>query len=87
MFALIYDPHDMSKPFKQVLSVHKTREAAQQALEKRMARSGKHLWERDARIVWLTENAKPGYGVTENAFSTRQPGESIPYGQTQAERD
>jgi hypothetical protein len=38
MFALIYDTHELDKPFKRVLSVHKTRETDEQALGKRMAR-------------------------------------------------
>jgi hypothetical protein len=78
MFALIYDTHDLKKPFKQVLSVHETRETAQRALEKRLASLGKQMWACDARIVWLTEDAKPGYGVTEQAFSDWQPGEGPP---------
>jgi hypothetical protein len=41
MFALIYDTHELDKPFKRVLSVHRTRETAERALEKRMARLGK----------------------------------------------
>jgi hypothetical protein len=40
MFALIYDTHELDKPFKRVLSVHRTRETAERALEKRMARLG-----------------------------------------------
>ena len=83
MFALIYDTHELDKPFKRVLSMHKSRETAERALKKRMARLGKKkVWECDTRIVWLKEKIKPGYGVTENAFSTWRPGEKIPYGET-----
>ncbi len=88
MFALVYDTHELNKPFKRVLSVHKTRETAERALEKRMARLGKKkVWECDTRIVWLKENVKPGYGVTENAFSTWRPGEKIPYGELHPDCD
>lgn len=88
MFALIYDTHELDKPFKRVLSVHKTRETAERALEKRMARLGKKkVWECDTRIVWLKERVKPGYGVTENAFSTWRPGEEIPYGELHPDCD
>lgn len=41
MFALIYDTHELDKPFKGVLSMHKSRETAERALKKRMARLGK----------------------------------------------
>jgi len=86
MFALIYDTRERNKPFKQVLSVHTTREAAQLALEKRMAHLGKRMWACNTRIVWLTENAEPGYGVTEKAFSSWQPGEAVPDGELHSDR-
>jgi hypothetical protein len=81
MFALIYDTHELDKPFKKVLSLHKSREAAERALEKRMTRLGKKVWECDTRIVWLKEKVNPGDGVTSQAFSTWRPGEKIPYGE------
>ena len=87
MFALIYDTHELDRPFKQVLSVHKSRKTAERALEKRMARLGKRVWDCDTRIVWLKENAKPGYGITEDAFSIWQPGETIPYGENHPDCD
>ena len=80
MFALIYDTHDLDKPFKMVLSVHKSRETAERALQKRMVRLGKKVTDCDTRVVWLKEKVKPGFGVTEKAFSTWRPGETIPYG-------
>jgi hypothetical protein len=87
MFALIYDTHELDKPFKRVLSVHKTRETDEQALGKRMARLEKTVEDCDARIVWLKEKVKPIYGVTEKAFSTGRPGESIPYGELHPDYD
>jgi len=87
MFALIYDTHELDKPFKRVLSVHKRRETAERALGKRMARLGKRVWECNTRIVWLKENVKPGFGVTQNVFSTWRPGEAIPYGETHSDCD
>ena len=35
MYALIYDEHDLVKPKKKVISVHKSRDTAETALEKR----------------------------------------------------
>ncbi|BBO76809.1 hypothetical protein DSCW_42260 [Desulfosarcina widdelii] len=87
MFALIYDTHELSKPFKRVLSVHKSRKTAERALEKRMSKLGKRVWDCDTRIVWLKEPARPGEDVTENAFSTWQPGETVPYGELHPDSD
>lgn len=87
MFALIYDTHELDKPFKQVISVHKSRKTAERALTARMKRLGKSVQECDTRIVWLRNNAKPGYGVSEKAFSTWRPGETIPYGEIHADCD
>jgi hypothetical protein len=87
MFALIYDTHDLDKPFKEVLSVHKSRETAERALRKRMAKLEKSVEDCNARIVWLKERAKPGYGITEKAFLTWGPGETIPYGELHPDCD
>ena len=87
MFALIYDIHELDKPFKRVLSVHKSRKTAEQALEKRMATLGKRVWDCDTRIVWLKELARPGEDVTDDSFSTWQPGETIPYGELHPDSD
>jgi hypothetical protein len=87
MFALIYDTHELDKPLKRVISVHKTRETAERALEKRRARLGKKVWECDTRIVWLKEKVRPGHGVTEKNFSTWRPGEEIPYGELYSDCD
>jgi hypothetical protein len=87
MFALIYDTHELDKPEKRVLSLHKSRKAAEKALEKRMIELGKRVWDCDTRIVWLKEKARRGDVVTVNGFSTWKPGEDIPYGETHADSD
>lgn len=87
MFALIYDTHELDKPFKKVLSVHKTRQTAERVLEIRMARLSKKVWECDTRIVWLKSNAQRGDTVTPKDFSTWRPGEKIPYGELHADCD
>ena len=87
MFALIYDTHELEKPYKMVLSVHKSRKNAERALEKRMVQLGKKVTDCDTRIVWLKEKVKPGFGVTEKAFSTWRPGEEIPYGEKHSDSD
>ena len=87
MYALIFDTHDLDKPVKRVISVHKSRKTAERALETRMAHLGKTVEECDTRIVWLKENARPGDGIPETAFSTWRPGETIPYGETHSDTD
>jgi hypothetical protein len=87
MYALIYDTHELDKPLKQVLSLHKSRQTAERALEKRMTRLGKRVWECDTRIVWLNKKARPGETITEKAFSTWRPGEPIPYGEHHSDMD
>jgi hypothetical protein len=87
MFALIYDTHELNRPFKMVLSLHKSRKTAERALKKRMVRLGKKVTDCNTRIVWLNEKVTPGFGVTEKAFSTWRPGEPIPYGETHSDGD
>jgi hypothetical protein len=70
-----------------VLSVHKTRETTEQAFGKRMARLEKTVEDCNARIVWLKEKVKPGYGITEKTFSTWRPGEFVPYGELHLDYD
>lgn len=82
MFALIYDTHELDEPFKNVLSLHKSRETAERALEKRMTRLGKKVWECDTRIVWLKEKVNPGDGVTSQAFQPGVREKKFPMGST-----
>ena len=87
MFALIFDTHELDKPLKKVLSVHKTRQTAERILKIRMARLGKKVWECDTRIVWLKAAAQRGDTVTAKDFSTWRPGEKIPYGELHPDGD
>ena len=87
MFALIYDTHEMDKPLKKVLSVHKTRQTAERVLALRMSRLGKKVWECDTRVVWLKSIAQRGDAVTPKDFSTWRPGEKIPYGEFHSDED
>ena len=87
MYALIFDTHELDQPFKQVLSLHRSRQTAERALEKRMSRLGKRVWECDTRIVWLKKKARPGEMIRENGFSTWRPGETIPYGEDPSDVD
>jgi hypothetical protein len=71
MYALIYDEHDLVKPKKKVISVHKSRDTAETALEKRKKKLGKKVWECNTRIVW----------------TTWRPGEPIPAGEMYSDTD
>jgi hypothetical protein len=87
MFALIYDTHELDKPKKRVISVHKSRETAEKALEKRKNRLGITVTECNTRIVWMKRIVKRDDFVNENDFVTWKPGENIPYGETHSDTD
>ena len=87
MFALIYDTHELDKPLKRVISVHKSRQTAESALEKRMTRLGKTVEECDTRIVWVKRKVQREDVVLDKDFSTWKPGEKIPYGETHSDTD
>jgi len=80
MYALIYDEFDQSKREKKVISVHRTREAADKALEKRQQKMDKRVWECNARIVWVYNQVRTGETVTPDSFDTWAPDEKIPLG-------
>ena len=80
MFALIYDEFDPAKRKKEVVSIHKTREAAEKALRKRQRQLGKRVWECHTRIVWVPKPVHKGDTITPNYFDTWAPDEKIPGG-------
>jgi len=80
MYALIYDEFDLLKREKKVISLHRSRETAEKALEKRQRKLGKKVWECNTRIVWLHKPANPGDSITPDFFDTWAPGEEIPRG-------
>ena len=80
MFALIYDEFDPAKREKEVISVHKTRETAESALQKRQQTLGKRVWECSTRIVWVYDRVHKGDIITPDIFDTWAPGETIPAG-------
>jgi hypothetical protein len=80
MYALIYDEFDLSKREKKVISVHKSRETAEKALEKRQRDLGKKVWECNTRIVWVHTQVNSGDIITPDLFDTWAPGEEIPPG-------
>ena len=87
MFALIFDTHELDKPQKRVISVHKSRETAENALEQRKNRLGKTVEECDTRIVWVKRKVQRGDVVIDQDFSTWKRGEKIPYGETHSDTD
>ena len=80
MYALIYDEFDLSEREKKVISVHKSRETAEKALEKRQRDLGKKVWECNTRIVWVHTQVNSGDTITPDLFDTWAPGEEIPRG-------
>jgi len=87
MYALIYDEHDLSKPKKKVLSIHKSRETAETALEKRKQKLGKTVEECNTRIVWVNRKISADDYLTSADYTTWQPGEKIPPGELYSDTD
>jgi hypothetical protein len=87
MFALIYDEYDLSKPRKKVISVHRRRDTAEKALDQRMKKLGKRVWECNTRIVWANVNVAAGDFIKAVDFETWRPGEKIPYGERYPDSD
>ena len=87
MYALIYDDSDLGRPKKRIISVHKARETAEVALEKRKEKLGKKIWECNTRIIWTERKIKAGDVIVSKEFSTWRPGEKIPYGDEHADCD
>lgn len=87
MYALIYDERDPSEPLKKVISVHRSRRTAEIALEKRMKRLGRRVWECNTRIVWTEGKVKSSDFLSPSAFTTWRPGEKIPWGEQHSDSD
>lgn len=87
MYALIYDEHNLARPKKEVISVHKSRRTAENALQKRMKRLNKSISECSTRIVWVESRVKTGDLIDQNACATWGPGEKIPWGETHSDTD
>jgi hypothetical protein len=88
MYALIFDEHNLRKPSKKVISVHRTRTSAETALgAHRKSTHGKRLWECNMRVVWTRAKVKAGDSVTPGQFETWRPGEPIPEGELRSDGD
>jgi sialic acid synthase SpsE len=87
MYALIYDEHDLLKPHKKVVSVHRTRQTAEKALEKRKRILGRTVEECHTRIVWVDRKIARGDVLKEPDFVTWRPGEEIPEGELYSDSD
>ena len=78
MFALIYDDFDLSKPKKEVISVHKTRVTAEKALAKRRRKLGLTMLECHTRIIWTDKKIRAGSILTPGMYDTWAPDEELP---------
>jgi hypothetical protein len=87
MYALIFDEHNLKKPFKRVISVHRTRKGADTALYQHRKTHGKKVQECNMRAVWVEKRIKAGDAVTPREFETWRPGERIPEGETHSDED
>jgi ferredoxin-NADP reductase len=87
MYALIYDEHNLLQPRKKIISVHRSRQTAETALQKRMRKLGRSVEECNTRIVWVEGKAKKGGYLTTADFKTWRPGEEIPEGELYSDTD
>jgi hypothetical protein len=87
MYALIYDERQLDQPQKKVLSVHTKRATAEKALDKRMKKLGRRVWECHTRIVWVKRRIKAGDLLNPAEFEVWRPGEPIPSGEMYPDTD
>ena len=74
MYALIYDEHNLLQPRKKIISVHRSRQTAEKALQKRMRNIGRTIEECNTRIVWVEGKAKKGSYLTAADFKNLAAG-------------
>jgi hypothetical protein len=77
MFILIFDEFDPKKREKKIVSVHKTRKAAEKVQTKRRKKLGLGLLEDHTRIVWVEDRVRTGDTITPDRFDTLSPDEEI----------
>jgi hypothetical protein len=87
MYALVCETDDLSDPKVEVLSVHRNRNTAEAALEKRKKVLGKKVWECNSKVVWIEGKVKAGSRVSPKDFATWRPGEKIPHGELYSDTD
>ena len=87
MFALIFDKHRLNHPRKKVISVHRSRQEAEEALENRREALGRRIWECHTRIVWTEKKISAGDFVGPGDYDNWRPGEKIPYGELYSDAD
>jgi ferredoxin-NADP reductase len=87
MYALIYDEHQLDRPNKKVISIHKKRETAEAALKDRMKKLGRSVTDCNTRIVWVEKKIRSGDTVGPGEYETWRPGEAVPLGEMLADSD
>ena len=87
MYALIYDEHRLDRPQKRVISIHKRRDTAEEALEKRQKKLGRTVTECNTRVVWVTREVHAGETVGPGEYETWRPGEPVPVGEAVGDTD
>ncbi|MCG6894863.1 MAG: hypothetical protein LJE65_14765 [Desulfobacteraceae bacterium] len=88
MYALIYDKHRLDHPLKRVISVHKNRNEAEAALERRRGELGRKVPECFTRVVWVDkEDLQVGEFVGPGEYDTWRPGELVPFGDLYSDQD
>jgi hypothetical protein len=87
MYALIYDEHRLDRPEKRVISIHRRRDTAEDALEKRQKKLGRTVTECNTRVVWVKKAVRAGETVGPGEYETWRPGEPVPEGEVVGDSD
>jgi len=87
MYALIYDDPDFRETLKKVISVHESRNDAEQALSRRREDLHRPIWECHTRIVWVDKAVSAGEKLSATDFTDWKKGEKIPAGELYSDED
>ncbi|MCF8074908.1 MAG: hypothetical protein K9K63_12850 [Desulfotignum sp.] len=87
MYALIYDDPDQKGTLKKVISVHESRNDAEQALYRRREDLHRPILECHTRIVWVDRAVSAGEKLSAKDFADWKKGEKIPVGELYSDED
>jgi hypothetical protein len=87
MYALIYDEHQLDRPRKKVISIHRRRDTAESALKQRMKKLGRSVADCNTRIVWVEKSVRAGDTVGPGEYDSYRAGEDVPLGDVFADSD
>jgi hypothetical protein len=87
MYAVIFDDHAPHRIQKPVISVHRTRRCAEEALRRHRRTHGRDFQQCRWRVVWTLGRVRSGDTLTPGQFDTWRPGEAVPEGELRSDMD